>query len=237
MWPPTETNIKGETVDRDETSIRVSICLSVWLFLEYLTFHDEFCDCRIFWHQQHQQLHPNSLCAGLSDLHHGTQCSRSDKRNSKCARICMQKHCFLPSPVSPSSMSLNISNFIWLANAIYRINPCLPTTSYKSPDTGCVIRRVTLPVRAHLKPGCQCSISNIAMLCSSPVRCGRLTITRPKAYRYSSVTVVTERAVSRRTTCVEAPRSSNARKEGWHCWYHPPSIQDGTASSGWCGVE
>jgi hypothetical protein len=116
--------------------------------------------------------------------------------------VCLPCHCTFP--------------IFYLIGRRNRITPWLPRTCYKSPYTGCVIRRVTLPVRAHLKPGCQCSISNKAMLCCSPDRCGRLRI--PKAYRYSSVTVVTGQAVPRRTTFVEAPRSNNVntRKEGWH---------------------
>jgi hypothetical protein len=154
----------------------------------------------------------------LSDLHHEVKCSRSDNETLNAPAyacrstvsfsrlsVCLPCHCTFPI----------LSG--WPAHA-YRISPWLPRTFYKSPYTGCVIRRVTLPVRAHLKPGCQCSISNKAMLCCSPDRCGRLRITRPKAYRYSSVTVVTGQAVPRRKTYVEAPRSNNVntREEGWH---------------------
>jgi hypothetical protein len=117
-------------------------------------------------------------------------------------------------------MPLHISHFRWLANACIMDQSAAEnllqiTITY----TGCVIRRVTLLVRAHLKPGCQCSISNIAMLCSSPVRCGRLTIARPQSRKHSSIQALLsllDKPCYVAQPSLRAPRRSNARREGWH---------------------
>jgi hypothetical protein len=144
--------------------------------LEYLAFHHVFS--RIFWQQD--SINNNdlqtlfALACQISTPE--VNCSRSDNETLN-APACKQTHYgLLPSPASPFSMSLHISHFRWLVNGCRNDQSVAAENFCKSPYTGCVIRRVTLPVRAHFKPGCQCSISNIAMLCSSPVRCGRLKI-------------------------------------------------------------
>jgi hypothetical protein len=119
-----------------------------------------------------------TLFALLSDLHHGSELFPQRQRNSKCAR--MQADALPPSISRLSLLHVTVccifSHSRWLVNGCINDQSVAAENFCKSPYTGCVIRRVTLPVRAHLKPGCQCSISNMTMLCSSPVRCGRLKI-------------------------------------------------------------